>query len=81
MHTLILDVNLLERSTGYNLTSREATDLLLRLFRVYVAAVTICQYRTVLYRTGVKYSTVPSVAYRNLPKNADNLRTGVGLSP
>ena len=41
VHTLILDVNLLERSTGYNLTSREATDLLLRLFRVYVADVSL----------------------------------------
>ena len=43
--------------------------------------VTICQYRTVLYRTGVKYSTVPSEAYRNVPKNADNLRTCVGVWP
>ena len=30
------------------------------------------------YHTGVKYSTVPSEAYQNLPKNSDNLRTGVG---
>ena len=31
---------------GYNLTSREATDLPLRLFRVYVAAKPMFHYET-----------------------------------
>ena len=31
---------------------------------------------SVLFCTRVEYSSVPSEAYQNLPKNADNLRTG-----
>ena len=40
-------------------------------------AVTICQYRTVPYQGKIQYCTIGST--RNLPKNADNLRTGEGL--